>query len=290
MSKLRLLLDALLESRSTRFAQMSLWLILVSALYYSMLIEEYSTSAPIENHISFATLLPDAISGNYLLFETCRSLFWICAFFWAFNLAIPLSSWAATILFTALISLGVGSASYTIHIYHLTNWLMIIYCVWYQLYRREIGDAPRFMSFGRMAPFPHWVVFLAVYYIALSYTLSGLTKLAIAGVSWGDGTALQLWSLLTGVSWSPTVPLFLADRSWAMLAQSIMLIVESTAFLAIFVPRYRPVLGVLLFIFHVGNELTFNHLFYGNTIFVLLFLTLYRISGRPGALAPRSAA
>lgn len=276
MNKLRGRVETLLEVRSTRFAQLSLWMILVSAFYYSTVIEEYSTTAQIEHHLSFATLLPDSMSSNYVLFQACRAGFWISALFWALNLALPVSSWAATVLFTVLISLGVGSVSYTIHIYHLTNWLMFIYCFWYQLYWRDIRNAPHLLLFGRSGPFPRWAVFLSVYFIALSYTFSGLTKLGISGIAWADGTSLQLWSLLTAVSWSPTAPVFLYDRMWAMIAQSSVLLLESTAFLAIVFPRYRPLLGILLFGFHVGNELTFNHLFYGNTLLDLLFLTLYR--------------
>src|SRR5207245_7377853 len=108
--------------------------------------------------------------------------------------------------------------------------------------------------------------------LGVFYGLSALVKLLRSGMSWPNGQSLQLWVMVFGAN--PDClesQLILSNRTIAALLQLLTLLGEAAALPAIFYPKIRPSVGLVLIGFHFASMRVFHFPFIYNTILLGLF-------------------
>ena len=114
-------------------------------------------------------------------------------------------------------------------------------------------------------PLPRWCYMLLIYYIGISYTFAGCTKLYYSGFSWGDGSSLMMWLDALGQNRDNLLFDLLTKHHWlASILQTTTLVAEVAGILVLFMPRMRPVLGLVFVGFHLSIELLFSYNFFSN--------------------------
>ena len=230
---------------------------------------------PRDHALSIIGFLPDSVLFDERLFVFFKMLFVAFAVFWFLNLLVPRSGWIATISLTVVLSLFVESRHYTPHQYHVLAMLLWVFCFWY-----HACAAPDSANRAAVAPrppprMPRWVYALSLYYLCVTYTLSGLTKLLSNGLAWANGTSLQLWILLWGDVSAYPAQVLLGDRHLAEVAQAATVFFESVAVLGLFYPQWRRVIGAGLLGFHLASETVFHYRFYPNIFAIAAILLFY---------------
>jgi hypothetical protein len=228
-----------------------------------------------EHALSIIGFLPDSVLFDERVFVVFKMLFVVFAALWFLDLLVPRSAWIATVSLTVVLSLFMESRSYTPHQYHALAMLLWVFCFWYHACA-EPGSANR-ATLAPLTPLrmPRWVYALALYYLCVTYSLSGMTKLLSNGFAWANGTSLQLWILLWGDVSAYPAQVVLRDRHFAEAAQAATLFFESAAVLVLFYPQWRRVIGAGLLGFHLTGETIFHYRFYANIFAVAAILLFY---------------
>jgi hypothetical protein len=221
--------------------------------------------------VGLLSWLPDAILLNVWVLRACGVVFGVTAVMWWSRWALPWSSWLCAASFYAVVSLYLESASQATHVGHLTIYLLFVHALWYHFYTPDIQEADRAGRFWTTPLYPGWVHFLGVFSIGVFYGWSGLSKWLESGRGWANGLSLQLWTELFGDKGSPWTRLILADRRMAAVLQAVTLVGETAGFVAIFSRWARPVIGLLLVGFHIGQIAVFGWGFHANMVMLLLF-------------------
>jgi hypothetical protein len=189
---------------------------------------------------------------------------------WAFNRWLPWSCWLTVVGFTGVWSLHVETTYNTAHIFHMANMLLVIQALWItgdaSLIKQRLADR----TYWRTPLVPRWVSLASIAYIGIFHSAAGISKLFFSGPYWASGTSLQLWTFLWGYPWSPTTRMILGSRSFTRTLQTLTLVVESTAVLAVF-PRLRPWVGLGLLGFYAGVLATFDYGFQFNAILTAVY-------------------
>ncbi len=230
---------------------------------------------PRDHALSIIGFLPDSVLFDDRLFVLCKMLFVVFAALWFLDLLVPRSAWIATVSLTLVLSLFMESRRYTLHQYHVLAMLLWVFCLWYQVCApRASANSVVILPFSppRM---PRWVYALSLYYLCLTYSFSGMTKLLSNGLAWANGTSLQLWTLLWGDVSAYPAQVLLRDRRFAEAAQAATLFFESAAVVVLFFPRWRRVIGAGLLGFHLLGETVFHYRFYPNIFAVAAILLFY---------------
>ena len=143
-----------------------------------------------------------------------------------------------------------------------------------------------FCDHAYLDPLPGWCFMLLVYYIGISYTYSGLSKLYFSGFSWADGSSLMMWVEAWATGRENPLYELLTNHHWlARMLQTTTLVAELFAILMLFIPRLRPVLGLIFVGFHLSIELLFDFGFFANIfldtyiLIVCFVIPEYRIGG-----------
>lgn len=123
---------------------------------------------------------------------------------------------------------------------------------------------------------PLWIYHLQLFFLSLHYFGAGATKLYESGLSWVDGTTLQM-SLF---AWSDPQSFFshllIKNHMLAKGAQATILGLELIAPLILFkLTHFNRALGMILVIFHFVNEALFQYGFWPSLIFVTLSLIIF---------------
>jgi hypothetical protein len=266
--------DWLGERSRPHFGQLTLWLLLLCAQPLAIYFVTHwglHVRGPRTGPATILSFLPDSVLLSPLPIQVCASLFVLGSFLWLAQLAIPWSGWLTSLAFTAVVALYVENATQVTHVAHVTNVLLLLHALWYHFYRREIRAALAAGCFWSTPLYPRWVHALAVFYLGLFYGLSGLMKLLTSGPGWANGVSLQLWTNLWGEPGSLWTGLIREHRWVAVAMQSATLLGESSGLLAIFLPRLRPFIGLMLIGFHVGAICVFKWGFHANMVMLALF-------------------
>lgn len=135
-------------------------------------------------------------------------------------------------------------------------------------------------------PLPGWCFMLLVYYIGISYTFSGISKLYYSGWAWGDGSSLMMWVEAKASGRDNLLFELLTNHHWlASTLQTTTLITELFAILFLFIPRLRPIFGLVFVGFHLSIEILFGFSFIPNIfldayiLIVCFMVPEYRING-----------
>jgi len=201
--------------------------------------------------------------------------------FWAARFLVPISGWLTALSFNAVVALYLENSSQETHVAHVAGAFLLIYALWYHFYAKEIRDADREHRFWQTALYPRWVYSLSVFYLGLFYGLSGFNKIAESGLFWANGLSLQLWVELFGDHDSIFTRLILSSRTIATAMQWTALLGECGGLVAIFSARLRPLVGLALISFHVGQICIFGWGFHTNMLMLaLVFLPVYQWTPR----------
>jgi hypothetical protein len=272
---LRTWLDRFGERSRPQFGQVVLVALLVSAAALAA----YFLSNPGGIHprgqrggpATVLSFLPDAVLLDRSLSLVCGGCFLVAAVLWLLRVALPWSAWTAALAFNGVVALYIESASQVTHVAHLTCVLLIVHAWWYHCYRQEIAEADAAGRFWTTALYPQWVFSLSIFALGLFYGLSGLSKLLRSGPGWANGVSLQLWVDLFGLRDSMWTQWMLDSRTFTQLLQVVTLIGETAGLLAIVWPASRPVIGLLLIGFHIGQIAVFGWGFHANMVLLALF-------------------
>ena len=205
---------------------------------------------------------------------------------WIFKIGSRWIYIAAPILFIAFMSTVVESQYFVRHQTHFCAMAFVL-----------LGAA-KFVGTGRsdlkgsrsedpfVDPLPGWCFMLLIYYIGISYTFSGISKLYYSGLSWGDGSSLMMWVEADAINRDNLVFQLLTSHHWlASTLQTTTLLAEVLAILVLFVPRLRPLFGLIFVGFHLSIELLFGLSFFSNIfldtyiLIVCFMVPQYRITG-----------
>ena len=123
---------------------------------------------------------------------------------------------------------------------------------------------------------PPWTYFLFLYYISLSYTYSGLTKIWYSGWDWANGSSLMFWVAHFAPYRDTWLYAVITEHFWlAWIMQVVTFFVETFCLVVIFWPHARPIFGLLLVGFHLSVETLFGFHFYANILLDALILIGY---------------
>jgi hypothetical protein len=217
------------------------------------------------------SFLPESLLLEPALPLCCGGLFLVGAVLWPLRQGLPWSAWMTALSFNAVVALYLESASQVTHVAHLTGILLLVHALWYHCYRREIAKANDAGLFWRTFLYPQWAFSLSVFSIGLFYGLSGLSKLCRSGPDWANGLSLQLWAILFGNSQSLWTQWIIGSRTFARLLQVTTLIGETSGIVAIVWPASRPLIGLLLIGFHIGQIAVFGWGFHANMVLLALY-------------------
>ncbi len=281
-------LDQLGERRRPHYGQLVLWTVLAFSFLLCYYFEFYYGNKRASDQrtgpVSVLSFLPDAILLNRGVLIACGVLFAIGALLWIVRVFIPWSSWTAALSFNAVIVLYHENSSQLTHVAHVAGAFLLIYALWYHFYAKEIRDADREHCFWRTALYPRWIYSLSVFYLGLFYGLSGFNKIAESGLSWANGLSLQLWVELFGDHNSIFTQMILSSRTIATAMQWTALLGECGGLAAIFSARLRPLVGLALICFHIGQICIFGWGFHTNMLMLaLVFLPVYQWTPRVAA-------
>jgi hypothetical protein len=221
--------------------------------------------------------LPDGVLLDGRMSAIAGVVYLVGAVLWWRAYLVPWSALLTAGAFLAATSLYLENASQTTHVAHLTAMLLLVYALWYQFCFREIRQAKRKKQLGNSLVYPRWVHGLSVFSVGVFYGWSGLSKIIQSGLNWPNGISLQLWVSLWGDPNAIGTQLILANLRLAVLLQVMVLVGELGAIPAIFFPRLRPWIGLLLIAFHLGQIEVFGWGFHANAILIaLVFLPVER--------------
>lgn len=251
------------------YAQTFFWVSLGCAYWLSFGEPNYYTSGEQRAvAVSYLSFVPEEWISDRAVYTVFQRLFGVFGFLWFLQLGVPYTSWLATVCFTTQISLFQENIYYHDHIFQITNMLLILHCAWYHFAARPIRAALQAGRFWTTPLAPNWLVFLSIFYISVYYAFAGWHKMWVAGLGWVNGTSLQLWIH----SWNRADffpnSLIVANRDVATGLQAFTLFAEGFAFLGLFHPTLRTLMGILLVIFHIGQEWVFDFDFGSNLTLV----------------------
>lgn len=269
MSKLSWLFD-----RATpRFGQITVWLLLLFAVVLALTPIEFDLGPRNEHPATVFSWLPASLIQSPLFFTAVRVGLLVSTISWALRIGIPWSCWSTVVCFTLMWSLRMENLTNGAHIFNVTNMLLVIHAMWFHFYRHEIRNGIQRGTFWQDRTYPRWVFWLCIFYLGWFHSLAGFTKLACCGLTWGNGTSMQLWVNLFGLKASPLAQLMLFDSRLTAVMQSGALVIECLSILAIFHWSLRYLVGAGLIGFYVGVLGTFVTFgFHFNAILVALFL------------------
>lgn len=210
-----------------------------------------------------------------LVFSLLQVLFALAAVLWAVQKAVPYSAWAATGLFLLVESIRQETSYYSDHQPYTVTMVMVLLCAWYQMERRGIRAAAAEGRLAEAPVLPRWVPVLAIFYLGLTYTLSGIDKLTHSGPAWADGTALRLWLVHSGAAETALGGWIAASPRVALALQTTTLLVETLAILATRTRITSIALGVILIGMHAATTPLFGVYFFGNIVLCAVFLVWY---------------
>lgn len=286
------LLDRLGQRTTPHFGQLVLVVLLLAAAWYC---RQYAGSysagwraaawREVRNRpVSVFSFLPDTVLLDERALQAAAWVFYPAAFLWAARRLLPWSSWLAALSFTLVLALHFENKNALSHSTQLTCVLLWLYALWYACCARDVRAADRAGRFWHTPLYPNWVHALALFYVGLFYSLSGLSKLTCSGAAWANGVSLQLWVQLWGDRGSFWAQLVLAHRPLAQALQAATLAAELLALPAVCFRPTRALVGLALVAFHVGTISIFHYTFHANAVLVaLLFLPFDRWV--PGLLA-----
>ena len=274
--------DCLGERSRPHYGQLVLWTLLFSSCVLCCYFEWYwgekrtsdvRTIAP----TSVLSFLPADVLLDRRVIISCGVLFGAGAVLWAARRLVPVSSWLTAISFNAVVALYLENSSQETHVAHVAGVYLLIYALWYHFYAKDIRASDREHRFWRTALYPRWVYSLSVFYLGLFYGLSGFNKIAESGLFWANGLSLQLWVELFGDHNSIFTQMILSNRTIATAMQWTALLGECGGLVAIFSARLRPLVGLALISFHIGQICIFGWGFHTNMLMLaLVFLPVYQ--------------
>jgi hypothetical protein len=284
---LRTWLDRLGERSRPHYGQAVLWVTLLCAAAFCLYFVThwanpvYRTSDVRTGPVSVVSFLPADVLLSRDLHILCGELFAAGAALWAFRVGVPWSGWLTALSFSAVLALYFESVSQVTHVAHAATAFLYIYALWYTFYAREIRAAGLAGQFWATHLYPRWVYSLGVFYLGLFYGLSGLNKLATGGPDWANGVSLQLWARLFGDPHSVFTQMILGSRAVATALQWLALAGECGGLVAVVSARLRPVVGLLLIAFHIGQIAVFGWYFHANMVLIALtFLPVFQWTPR----------
>lgn len=252
------------EDYRAELGRLLLWFVLLVNAFYILQLPLY-LPAPHEGVLTFAGIFPDEFVYSIKLYWTLRCVFFAGAAAWLMGVAVPLSCGIAVASFMLAAAQSLETQVYTTHIYHFSTNVMLVLAAWHSF----LGVDRRAL---RRAPLPGWVVETIAAYMLITYTYSGATKLFYNGLEWANGLSLQLWVARAGDINSSLTRWLMDSRLLAQLSQAAVLGAETISVAAIIVRPLRPLIGAVLFGFHLSVELLFDYGFYGNIGLVLIVL------------------
>ena len=139
--------------------------------------------------------------------------------------------------------------------------------------QQGVLNKPKSPSINPMASdaLPQWAFLLLIFYIGISYTMSGLTKLHFSGWQWSDGRALMIWVDTLSLNPNNFLTRLISGNVYiAAIMQTTTFVVELCAILMLPFPKLRPIFGIALVGFHLSVEYMMGYGFYAN-----IFLDFY---------------
>ena len=213
-------------------------------------------------------VLPQPVMNSVLTHHGFWALLTVSAGLWLGRLALPWSAGTAVLAAIGMFSWNIDHMTYARHQPFVPTMLLVLLCAWFALDHRKISEADRNGTLWTSLLVPRWVEVLAIGYVGLTYTFSGLEKLRVSGVGWADGGSLQLWMAV--MNRNETLGSLFTIPMFAQAAITILFLAEIFAVFGLLWTRSRPWFGLVLFGFHLCVELTVGMRFYGNELALLV--------------------
>ncbi|WP_413578418.1 hypothetical protein ACLVWU_07755 [Bdellovibrio sp. HCB290] len=207
--------------------------------------------------VSLVGYLPTALIENKMAFQICTGIFLISTTLWLLKLAPKILSIVSALFFILSTSWYLQNEPFGDHRQSVFSLLLILLAL------REWGLLQYY--FYKTAA----VVVLSF------YCLAGWEKIFYSGLSWPNGTTLQVFVHSMGYMESYLGRAILHNHNLAVFFQWAILILECGAFVILTGPRFlRWIWLVALVGFHIGIEEIFHYRYYLHLIIVLYLFAL----------------
>lgn len=212
--------------------------------------------------VSLAGLLPENIMTSHPLFQGVTTAAILCAVLWIFRLLPKVTSIAAVILFIFSTSLYLQNEPFGDHRQSVFCLLLI------SLAAREYGALQ------------HYFFQVAGGIVVSFYFLAGWEKIFYSGLSWINGTGLQVFVHFTGSGKSLLRKMILENVDLARFFQTGILVLECGSFL-LFGPRFLRCIWIFGLVgFHIGIEEIFGYRYFLHLLVVLYLFAIPEWSER----------
>ncbi len=267
------------ELHKPKFGQISLWILLGTSAYVVLETHLQYQYLPKGDNLSvLGYILPQSFWDNALILNLGKSVFFPAALIWAglpflvrlnkegeeknlVQLAVlaKLAALLCVLSYFYISCVYWENLPWVRHKFILPFWLLTLNALWYQFYASDIVQALKEGQFCEKEIYPGWVYGASIFFIAVFYTFSGISKiLSVPDFNWANGVSLQLWTYAFGDANSPVAKLILSDRFYAKILQTGVLLLESLCFLSVFFTPVRLMIGLGLVLFHCAVDLTFS--------------------------------
>ncbi|WP_413581289.1 hypothetical protein [Bdellovibrio sp. HCB288] len=207
--------------------------------------------------VSVIGYLPATLIENKMAFQICTGIFLVSTTLWLLKLVPRFSSVISSLFFILSTSWYLQNEPFGDHRQSVFSLLLIL------LTLREWGLLQRYF-------------YQAAAVVVLSfYCLAGWEKIFYSGLSWPNGTTLQVFVHSMGYMESYIGRAILQNHNLAVFLQWGILIVECGAFLILTGPRLlRWMCLIALLGFHIGIEEIFHYRYYLHFMIVIYLFAL----------------
>ncbi len=173
---------------------------------------------------------------DHSTFVLASVVYGLAALAWVRGRFTPWSGWLSVFCFVVAASALWENLSYVLHKYVLSYLLLSALALIQHLQRRlDSLWAERLM----------WAC------VGQYYGFSGLSKLLQSGFAWADGLSMQIWVQFMGRTETQLAHYLLGSQSLAQACQAAALVLELSAWLLPFVPRWRRPWTLIVCVFHL---------------------------------------
>lgn len=221
--------------------------------------------------VTLISWLPESWQHSRTAFLVARGVAIVGAVGWLSTRFVPWSAWATVAGFTISNALFLESWVHASHTSHLLTQVLLVHALWFHVERRALREAWATGRFWSTEVQPGWVVEASIALVAAYHAHAGLSKLLDSGLSWANGTTMQLLVHQFGqpeagwlTSW------IVASRPLAQLLQVAALLVEVGAVFLVVPGAHRAVIGLGLVGFYAGVLTIFGWPFGTNLVLTAL--------------------
>lgn len=206
-------------------------------------------------------LIPNLIDSQ-VLYGWSQIIFYISGLLWISRrlpIISPIICSLAYLLITSM--LFESSPNAEKHSVHMLPNLFLILAAYDLFFFSELkASRKNWQLYQQESHLPGWILELFVFTIGICHSWAGISKLLESGLSWVNGTSLQIWVKLWGGE-NLLNNAVLNSFTFAWFSQAAVLIIETLAIFVFIDKKRRLYWGGLIVVFHLVNEYMWGWMF-----------------------------